>query len=261
MEQSFAMKASYGGSGRERQPWAVAAILPLQYNAPVSWMEPVDQYCERLDASFWAEPLNALSNASFIVAGVLLGLRWRRMQMNSPISLLLIVNVLSIGLGSFLFHTFANRWSMLADVLPITIFIYAYLLAALRAYVGVRLWLAVAIAVAAFAATPSIGGWLEPVVGSSSSYLPALAMIFAVGIAAQKNIPQAAGNLYAAGTVFAVSISFRTADQPFCASVPFGTHFMWHLLNGVVVYLLVSLYMTVEARRHSNAPQVPQALA
>ena len=75
----------------------------------MNWLEPIDNYCERLDPSFWAEPLNALSNASFIVAGMLL-LQWRRLPMRSLPALALILTVLVIGVGSFLFHTFANRW-------------------------------------------------------------------------------------------------------------------------------------------------------
>ena len=40
---------------------------------------------------------------------------------------ILIMFVLLIGIGSGLFHTLANRWSALADVIPITLFIYGYL--------------------------------------------------------------------------------------------------------------------------------------
>jgi hypothetical protein len=32
------------------------------------WSTPVDLYCERTDPSFWAEPINALSNLSFLLA-------------------------------------------------------------------------------------------------------------------------------------------------------------------------------------------------
>ena len=36
----------------------------------------VDRYCERVDASFWSEPLNAVSNAAFLVAAGLALLAW-----------------------------------------------------------------------------------------------------------------------------------------------------------------------------------------
>ena len=110
----------------------------------MDWFEKRDQYCERLDAGFWAEPLNAVSNAAFIIAGLLLLAQWRKSP--RPLSvLLLIFNVLVIGIGSFLFHTFANRWSELADVLPITIFIHIYFFLALNRFLGAKWWIASAV--------------------------------------------------------------------------------------------------------------------
>ncbi|HHS93887.1 MAG TPA: hypothetical protein ENK63_00885, partial [Rhodobacterales bacterium] len=44
----------------------------------------------------------------------------------------LIVLTALIGIGSGLFHTFANRWSELADTLPIWTFVALYILAAMH---------------------------------------------------------------------------------------------------------------------------------
>ena len=85
-----------------------------------NWFDSVDMYCERLDPSFWAEPFNALSNLSFIVAGFLL---WR---LRSPRSKLIATLVILIGLGSFSFHTFANRLTGLIDVLVIAIYLVTF---------------------------------------------------------------------------------------------------------------------------------------
>ena len=40
----------------------------------VDWFRAVNCYCERTDASYWSEPLNALSNAAFLAAA---WLAWR----------------------------------------------------------------------------------------------------------------------------------------------------------------------------------------
>jgi hypothetical protein len=214
----------------------------------MNWLEPVDNYCERLDPSFWAEPLNALSNASFIIAGLLLLAQWRKTSPPSKPGLALILNVFAIGIGSFLFHTFANRWSSLADVLPITIFIHFYFLLALRTYLGVPWWMAVVATLAFFAASPLIGSGLAPLMGSSAFYVPALMAIFGVGLTAQMKIPATARSLYIAGTVFAISIAYRAADMPLCDLHPQGTHPRWHLLNGIVLYLLIRLYLKTPSR-------------
>ena len=34
----------------------------------MDWSTPVDLYCERLGPSFWAEPVNAFSNAAFLIS-------------------------------------------------------------------------------------------------------------------------------------------------------------------------------------------------
>lgn len=219
----------------------------------MDWFQPIDDYCERLDASLWAEPLNAISNLSFIIAAFVLLQRWAGTGRRPAIALLLIVNVFAIGLGSFLFHTLANRWSMLADVVPITIFIHLYLLLAFRTYLGFPWWLAGAATIAFFAGSPFLGEALRPYMGSSAFYSPALAAIFLTALAVYRRNQATAARLCAAGILFSASIGFRAADGTFCEMFPAGTHLMWHLLNGIVLYLLVTLYLYVTAERPTVA--------
>jgi hypothetical protein len=42
-----------------------------------------------------------------------------------------------------------------------------------------------------------------------------------------------------AGASFAMALVFRTIDLPACASFPSGTHFLWHLLTGLTIALLL----------------------
>ena len=213
----------------------------------MNWLEPVDNYCERLDPSFWAEPLNAFTNASFIIAGLLLLVQWRNSSPRSNLGLALVLNILAIGIGSFLFHTLANRCSSVADVAPITIFIHFYFLLALRKFLGVPWWMAAVATLAFFAASPLIGSSLAPLMGSSAFYVPALLAILGVGLAAQMKNPAIARALFIAGAIFAISIAYRAADLALCDLHPQGTHARWHLLNGIVLYLLVRLYMNSTA--------------
>lgn len=37
--------------------------------------------------------------------------------------------------------------------------------------------------------------------------------------------------------VFLASLTFRSIDDAICSHVAIGTHFLWHILNGVVLYL------------------------
>jgi hypothetical protein len=38
--------------------------------------------------------------------------------------------------------------------------------------------------------------------------------------------------------VFCVSLTLRTIDLELCARFPLGTHFLWHLLNGYLLWLI-----------------------
>jgi hypothetical protein len=159
--------------------------------------------------------------------------------------LALLVGV--IGVGSFLFHTLANRWSVLADVLPITFFIYAYLALAMRRFLALGWPATVTVLILFFAASWAVEGLLRPLLSGSAGYVPALAAILIVGILLRSYGHPAARLLLAAGAIFAVSLVLRTLDQPLCTAWPIGTHFLWHLLNAATLALLLSA-----AIRHRN---------
>ena len=100
-------------------------------------MQPdtLDLYCERTAPGLWNEPLNALTNLAFLLAGLLLVVALRRAGpavRRDPAILALVALLFLIGLGSGLFHTFATRWAVLADVIPIALFILLYMYLALR---------------------------------------------------------------------------------------------------------------------------------
>src|SRR5260370_4373610 len=145
----------------------------------MDWSTPIDLYCERTDASFWAEPANAVSNAAFLIAVAAAFSLWRRQSgshcSGDWLALALIVVVASVGIGSFVFHTLATRGAVLADVIPIAVFIYGYLLLALRRFLGLAAGVAVAIVVA-YAAGAQALSWLAPprALNGSVGYLPAL---------------------------------------------------------------------------------------
>lgn len=108
------------------------------------WTDAIDSYCERTDASYWAEPVNALSNLSFVVAAVV---AWRiaRTAGDRPAQLLAVAAAL-VGVGSFLFHTHATRWALQADVWPIRVFVLLYVAVAVVRLLGVPRWAGVAAA-------------------------------------------------------------------------------------------------------------------
>lgn len=209
-------------------------------------------YCERTSSAFWAEPLNATTNAAFLLASGAAFLLWLKQDARDKASLLLIIVAAITGAGSFLFHTFATRWAMLADVIPIAIFIYAYFLLSLVRYIGLQLPTGL-VGTAAFAAfsfgiEAAVPRWF---LNGSAAYLPALIALAGVPAVLVLRAQKAGGDiersqrmatarmLAISCVIFAASLCFRTIDREVCQHVPAGTHFLWHLLNALVLYLLL----------------------
>jgi hypothetical protein len=208
----------------------------------MDWSRPIDLYCERTDPSFWAEPVNAISNAAFLIAAVAAFAHWRRTQARDVPVLLLIALVAVIGIGSFIFHTVATSGAELADTTPIALFIYAYLALALRQFLKLG-WPLVAFSLGLFALVSyADAASVQPgTLNGSHAYIPALVVLLLIGLALWR---QETGRLLiAAGAVFALSIFFRSLDNALCAVLPLGTHFLWHGLNAVVLYLLLRAAM------------------
>lgn len=153
-----------------------------------------------------------------------------------------------IGVGSFLFHTFATGWALAADVIPIIVFILAYLFLAVRHYLGAPLWASVLIAFAYIPVSALVVPVFEPIIGSSAGYAPAWMAIFIVGLLMLGRDRQVAIGLIITAGVFLASIIFRTIDGPICAHAPIGTHFIWHIFNGIVLYRLAVIFMRQQDR-------------
>jgi hypothetical protein len=81
--------------------------------------QSVDFYCERTSASLFAEPLNAVSNLAFIIAGWFAWREFRRdlSRRDDPLIAWLIMLMPVVGLGSLTFHTVGTQWASWADVI------------------------------------------------------------------------------------------------------------------------------------------------
>lgn len=219
--------------------------------------DPLMLYCERLGPDFWAEPLNAISNAGFLLAAGAAYALWRAKGFRDAATLLLIVVVALTGIGSFIFHTVATRGAALADVIPIALFIYGYFFLALRRFLGLGQRAAIGVTIAFALASLLIGD--SPSLNGSAPYLPALGALLFIGtilalgpsLLPHKAAPaERTGRLLLlAAALFFVSLTARTLDRAFCSDLPTGTHFLWHLLNAVVLYLLVRAAILDHARQ------------
>lgn len=194
-------------------------------------------YCERCGPGLFDEPINALSNLVFLLAA---WAAWRLAARQRALSVglwLLIGLSISIGGGSALWHTFATSWALVLDVVPIMLFQLSFLwlygrqvaqlhfavvTALLGGYLGVGLWL-----------WDCRSEWLN----GALIYVPTLVLSWVVGLHYFWSGRRERCILLASAAVLCAALLCRSIDLVVCRQLPFGTHFLWHVFNGLVVYL------------------------
>ena len=208
--------------------------------------QSIDIYCERLDVGIWAEPINAVTNFAFILAAIIMWIRCKNLVEGRVLAFLLF----SIGCGSFLFHTFAQTWAAILDVTPILIFILTYIYAANRRFLvwskrmsitGVILFLPYQFLVVSILSSIQF-------LGSSAQYVPVAILIFFYSALLHKSKTNLSRELFVGATILSLSIFARTIDEPLCLIVSVGTHFIWHILNAIMLAWMIEIL-----RRHMLA--------
>ncbi|TNF59763.1 MAG: hypothetical protein EP307_09735 [Rhodobacteraceae bacterium] len=200
----------------------------------------IDAYCERLDAGYWAEPVNAVTNAAFLLAALVMWRRTAGLALARALSLVLG----AIGLGSFLFHTHAQVWSAIADVLPIAAFILLYIFAINRDVWGMpSVWALGGTALFLPYAALTAPLWQGvPVFGVSAGYMPVPALIALYALALWRRAPALARGFLLGAGILMLSLLARSLDETACARLPLGTHFLWHILNALMLGWMIEVY-------------------
>jgi hypothetical protein len=207
----------------------------------MDWTRAIDAYCERTDAGFWSEPVNAVTNAAFVLVALLM---WARSAGRTSGRILSVVLGL-IGLGSFLFHTFATGWAALLDTTPILAFVLIYIFLANRDYWAWPSWMAVLGALAfvpyAILLTPAFNAL--PFFHISSFYWPLPLLIGTYAFLLRHIETKTARGLAIGAGLLCLSLTARSLDMEFCAAIPLGTHFLWHILNAIMLGWMIEVWL------------------
>ena len=196
----------------------------------------MDAYCERVGMGLFAEPLNAFSNVSFLLAALAAWVLARRTGTLSAGVRALIAIGASVGIGSILWHTYPTMPTLVLDSVPILIFIMWYIWLYARNVVGMRPLFAAASA-AAFLLATLLAFPFAGVLHGAFVYTPGLVVTLVLGVFHARERRVARFTLLAAAGVYLAALFFRTIDNEVCPVLPIGTHSLWHLLIGLVTYL------------------------
>lgn len=207
-----------------------------------SWNTYIDGYCERLEPGFWSEPLNAVTNLAFIIAAFVAA-RWLGGGRHAQTRVLVAI-LAAIGVGSFLFHTFATRWAAMSDVVPIAMFVLYFLYLSNRYFLGLNVVPAFLATLLFFPYAPAATygvAWVFPFIGGSAAYVSIALLIFIYAVLLARKMPDVSRGLLLGGCLLMVSIGFRIADGRICDSFPQGTHMFWHIINAVMLAWMIQV--------------------
>ena len=200
----------------------------------------IDLYCERVFPGLMDEPFNALTNLAFMIAAVLC---WRWLKgYPGTVTRILCALLFLIGVSSGLLHTFATPWGAMVDVGFIALFVLTYIYAANRHFFHLSPLYSIVLLVIAFSSLVPVGwvaGQLMPFLESSASYASIALLIFLYGIIMLWIDKEVGYKLFIGVLALSVSIGFRTVDEPLCEVNPLGTHWVWHVLNSIMLAWMI----------------------
>ncbi len=208
----------------------------------------IDNYCERQKQPDWlAEPLNLITNICFVIGAVMVlrMLRFYRQITKANWDILLLTFTLAvIGFGSAAYHSMPSHTTLLMDVLPITLFIHIYLVSFFVRVVGMKIIYAIMVLIAFFAAGQYFSAHFSPdTLNGTIMYVPTYLMLI-VMVLILCFVKQSPLYLHLINTavIWTFSLAFRTMDMDICSHTSHvGTHFLWHILNAVVLYRMLVL--------------------
>lgn len=204
---------------------------------------PIDLYCERTGPEYWSEPVNAMTNLAFVLAG-LWGVYAARRHGSGPFVQVLAWWVVAIGVGSWLFHTHANRLTIWADIIPIATFVLAYTVFALRRFGRLSVPASAVTFVLFYAAAGLLtyalpARWHEASNGTAG-YLPAFLAFLLLGAIASMRRIRSLPYIAVGFVLFLLAAFFRMIDPAVCEAFPIGTHFLWHVFNAAMLLTLLA---------------------
>lgn len=207
---------------------------------------------------FMAEPVNTITNAFIIIAAVLAWREVRRAKVGMPFDLAILLFLLfATGIGSFFWHAFRTRVALAFDALPGLLFLFVFTgiwigrlfgrWAGITGAFGVlvaafgSIWLTVTLFPAMRSFPPAI------------SLAPAYAAISVIGfglvIATVRRIGWTSAEIVATALACAIAAAVcRSIDLAVCSVIPFGTHFLWHILLSTAAYLAIVFLLRQKTR-------------
>lgn len=198
------------------------------------------------------ETLNQASNITFIIGAAYTWWMWKQKKCNDHFSLLLIILVASIGLGSFIFHTYPSNKTIWIDLIPIQVFGLSYF-----AYIGTKYFKAskikifLALVVFFYARQYWIIYMPRGALGGGITHIPTLILLVACSLLLISKHKMFSLTLLTASFFYIMALFVRAYDEQVSLTFSIGLyHWVWHILTATTASILI--YATVKYPRNLN---------
>lgn len=204
-------------------------------------------YCERPgDLHWFTEPFGFLSNLAYLISAYLLFRHYKQTVSTRHYGIeALIFLVLSIGIGSGLWHSIATEWAMYLDLWPILIAVltcfWQFQVLVLK-WQRKWAWLFIIALIPVAQVNKAIGGaalWH----GTGMYLTPYFALLGLLIVAIRKKETDVRYTGSVMGILTAAMLA-RALDQPLCDMLPWGTHWLWHIFTAALLHKVPSLLIT-----------------
>jgi Ceramidase len=199
--------------------------------------------CERHAEGMLSEPLNTLSNLAFLTVAVAI---YRYYKSNEDIALKRIYDVqvmtfliFIIGINSIIFHTNPTPVTELMDTIPIVMFILIYFVSVIFR-IGKCTRFQAAVCFTAFVGFSHVLVHQFPrALNDSIGYLSSMIALIVIALYLHLRARPSSQYFMLAAIIGVVSLFCRAIDKEVCSVWPYGTHFLWHLCNATLLYILM----------------------
>ena len=204
-------------------------------------------YCESGIGIFSTQPINTISNIALLIAAYF-AYRLVMIKEVKDRTVKILPFVIAItGIGSMLWHGMPHSLTNFADTLPLSTFVLISLFLFLEKLLEKRVLVWKIFLAFILVETP----FMFHLLPSINGFLPySIVLIFGAFLVYGliKKSKALTPDLVIIISLFATALIFRTLDLIICPIFSVGTHFIWHILNALVLYLVVRVLVLLNLK-------------
>jgi hypothetical protein len=199
--------------------------------------------CERTGMGLLEEPLNALSNFAFIYVAFAIYRFYRSHEDIQQHRIwdvqIMTLMILLIGINSILFHVYPTPVTELMDTIPIVIFILLYFVSVIFRIGKCNVFQGIIASIAFLGFSHMLVAQFPRALNDSIGYLSSMIALIVIAVYLHLRARPSSQYFMLAAIIGVVSLFARAIDREVCDMWPVGTHFIWHLCNATLLYILM----------------------